>query len=126
MTTNDDPFFRVLCVDDNPLLLHALALGLGLYGFEVITAVHGIDALMQFQANAGNFATILTDVDMPKMNGLELVKSVRALDFKGRILVMSGRLSSPECLAYQPYAVSDFLSKPFEISMVATMLLQPE
>ena len=45
---------------------------------------------------------------MPKINGLEFVKSVRALDCKGRILVMSGHLSTSECRAYQEYVVSGF------------------
>lgn len=122
----DDPFFRILCVDDNPSMLQMLKLGFGVYGFEVTTASHGIDALMQFRANAGNFATILTDNDMPNMNGVEFIKQVRALGYKGRVLVMSGRLTSTACQAYQDLEVSGFLSKPFEISMVATMLLQTD
>ena len=124
MTPLDDPFFRILCVDDNLTILQAMKMGFGAYGFEVITASHGLDALAQFQAHAGNFALILTDNSMPKMNGLELVKSIRALDFKGRILVMSGSLSASDCRAYRDYKVNGFLPKPFEISVVATMLLQ--
>ncbi len=124
--SKDDLFFRILCVDDDPTMLQMLKLGFGVYGFEVITASQGIDALMQFRANAGNFQTILSDNSMPNMNGLEFVKQVRALGYKGRILIMSGRLSASECLAYQDYAVSGFLSKPFEISMVATLLLQSD
>jgi two-component system chemotaxis response regulator CheY len=122
----DDPFFRILCVDDNAALLQTLALGFRAYGFEVVTASQGIDALMQFRANNGNFATILSDVDMPQMNGLEFIKQVRTLGYKGRVLVMSGRLSASECQAYQDLEVSGFLSKPFEISMVATLLLQAD
>jgi len=124
--SKDDPFFRILCVDDNSTMLQMLKLGFGVYGFEVVTASHGIDALRQFQANAGNFATILTDVDMPKMNGLEFIRQVRALGYKGRVLVMSGRLSASDLGAYQDCAVSGFLSKPFEVSMVASLLLQTD
>jgi CheY-like chemotaxis protein len=120
----DDPFFRILCVDDNPTILQAMKMGFGAYGFEVITASHGLEALVQFQANAGNFALILTDNSMPKMNGLELVKAVRTLDFKGRIFIMSENLSISDCRVYRDYKVNGFLSKPFEISVVATMLLQ--
>jgi CheY-like chemotaxis protein len=124
--TKSDPFFRILCVDDNPSMLQALTLGFGVYGFEVVTANHGLDALMQFQAHAGNFGTILTDNDMPKMNGPEFVKAVRALDYRGRILVMSGRLTVSDGRAYQDFEVSGFLHKPFEIGMVATMLMQAD
>jgi CheY-like chemotaxis protein len=48
MPSSDDPFFRILCVDDNSTMLQMLKLGFGVYGFEVVTASHGIDALMQF------------------------------------------------------------------------------
>jgi DNA-binding response OmpR family regulator len=124
MASLDNPFFRLLCVDDNPMMLQALTLGFRAYGFEVVTASHGIDALMQFQAHAGNFGAVLTDDDMPTMNGVGLVKHLRALGYRGQILVMSGRLTVSGGRAYQDYAISGFLHKPFEISMVATMLMQ--
>ena len=120
------PLPRILCVDDDPTFLQALALGFKAYHFEVVTASNGIDALMQFQAHAGNFAAILTDNDMPKMNGSTLVKNLRALGYRGRVLVMSGRLSASDCQAYQDYAISGFFHKPFEVSMVSTMLLQAD
>jgi len=120
----DDPIFRILCVDDNAALLRTLVLGFRAYGFEVVTASHGIDALMQFQAHSGNFAAVLSDNDMPTMNGLEFLKQVRARGYKGRVLIMSGRLSASGCQAYQDLEVSGVLSKPFDISMVATLLLQ--
>ena len=124
LVSKNDPFFRLLCVDDNPIMLQALVLGFKAYGFEVVTALHGVDALIRFQAFAGNFAAILTDNDMPTMNGLALVKYLRALGYRGQILVMSGRLTVSDGRAYQELEVTGFLSKPFEISMVATMLMQ--
>jgi two-component system cell cycle sensor histidine kinase/response regulator CckA len=117
-------FLRLLCVDDNPPLLQMLALSFRTFGFEMITASNGVDALMQFQAHAGNFAAVLTDDDMPTMNGAALVKHLRALDYRGQILVMSGRLTVSDGRAYQDYAVPGFLHKPFDIGMVATMLMQ--
>lgn len=124
--SKNDPFFRLLCVDDNPMMLQALRLGFGAYGFEVVTASHGIDALMQFQAHAGNFGAVLTDNDMPTMNGIALVKHLRAFDYRGRVLVMSGRLTASDGRAYQNYEVSGFLHKPFDVGMVATLLMQAD
>ena len=122
----DDPFFRLLCVDDNPMLLQMLAVGFRSYGFDVVTAAHGIDALKQFQAHAGKFGAVLTDHSMPKMDGSTLIKNLRALDYRGRILVMSGRLTASDGLAYQDLGVGGFLSKPFEIGMAAAMLMQAD
>jgi DNA-binding response OmpR family regulator len=111
-------------VDDNASLLQTLALGFKVYGFDVVTAAHGIDALMQFQAYAGNFVAVLSDNDMPRMNGAALVKHLRALDYRGQILMMSGHWTAANHRAYEDLAVNGFLQKPFEISMVATMLMQ--
>lgn len=99
-------------------------MGLGMYGFEVITACHGIDALMQYKAHSGNFSAIVSDNDMPHMNGLEFVRSVREIGYKGRIVIISGRLKTEDLQAYQKHAISGFFHKPFEMSLLATMLLQ--
>ena len=124
--SKDDPFFRILCVEDNPLLHMPLKIGLEAYGFEVITASHGIDALMHYKAHSGDFSAIVTDNDMPHMNGLEFVRAVREIGFKSRIVVMSGNLKAEDLRAYQGYAISGFFHKPFEISLLATMLLQTD
>ncbi len=108
------------------MLQQVLKMGLGIYGFEVITASHGIDALMQYQAHGGCFGAIVTDHDMPQMNGLEFVRSLREMGYKGRIVVMSGRLNVEDLHAYQEYAISGFFHKPFETSLLAAILLQAD
>ena len=119
-------FARILCVDDNPSLLQTLKMSLEPYGVEVITASQGMDALVQYQARAREFSAIVTDHDMPQMNGLEFVHCVREMGFKGRIVVMSGRLNEEDLRAYHDYAVSGFFHKPFEMSLLATMLLHAD
>jgi len=118
------PFFRLLCVDDDPTFQSILKIALGRYGFEVVTASHGIDAVMQFRAQDGRFNGVISDHDMPKMNGLAFVRSVRELGYKGRIVVMSGRLTTEELREYEPYAIAGFFHKPFDVSLLAEMLLQ--
>jgi two-component system response regulator YesN len=124
MPLSDDPFFRVLCVEDNATFQQMLRLVLGRYGFEVITAADGIDALIQFKAREGRFGSIISDHDMPEMNGLQFVRSVREMGFTGRIVIMSGRLSVEDLYAYEPHTISGFFSKPFDVGMLAAMLLQ--
>lgn len=114
MAVTDDSFFRVLYVDDNSLLHQPMKMGLGAYGFEVMTACHGIDALMQFKMHKGRFGTVITDHDMPQMNGLELARCLRNLGYAGRIVVVSGRLRVEDLHAYQEFAITGFLHKPFE------------
>lgn len=122
--TQDYSLSRILCVDDDPSLLVALKTGLEFYGFKVITAPHGVDALTQYKAHAGDFKAIVTDNDMPQMNGWEFVRSVREIGFEGRIVVVSGHLSVESLRQYQDFSISGFFHKPFEMSLLATMLLE--
>lgn len=122
--STDDPFFSILCVEDNAVLQGVWKMALERYGFEVITASDGIDALTQYKAHGGNFGSIVTDNDMPRMNGREMVRSLREIGFKGRIVVMSGDFKPEDLRAYQAHGISDFFHKPFETELLATMLLQ--
>jgi two-component system capsular synthesis sensor histidine kinase RcsC len=124
--SKDDPFFRILCVEDNPSLQGALKMGLEKYGFEVVTGSDGRDALNQYQAHRGDFGAVVTDNDMPHMNGHELARSLRKMGFKGRIIVMSGNFKPEDLEAYRAHAISGFFQKPFEMDLLATMLLQAD
>jgi CheY-like chemotaxis protein len=126
MPSSNDPFFRILCVEDNPILQGVWKTGLERYGFEVIIASHGLDALIQYKTHRGNFGAIVTDHKMPRMNGLDLVRSLREIAFKGRIVVMSGNFKPEDLQAYGAHAVSGFFHKPFEMDLLATMLLQTD
>ena len=105
------------------MFLKVLVLGLEAYNFEVVSAIHGDDALAKFHSSSGKFDAVLTDHDMPGMNGLQFVRSLRALGFGGRVVVMSGRLTVSDCRVYHDFAVSGFFQKPFSVSMVAELLL---
>jgi DNA-binding NtrC family response regulator len=119
-----DSFCRILCVTDEPALQREMASEFSGYGFDVVTASHGIDAMMQFNGRSGAFFAILTDNDSRGQNSLEFVRHVRESGYRGRVVVISGRLTSNACREYLHLAVSGFFRKPFDLSMVATMLTQ--
>jgi two-component system, cell cycle sensor histidine kinase and response regulator CckA len=119
-----DPLFRVLSVEDNPIFQKMLKIALGLYGFEVIAALNGIDALIQYQDHDGQFGAVISNHDMPYLDGLGFVRSVREMDYKGRIIVMTERLNPEDLRGYEPYTICGFLYKPFEVRLLVAMLLQ--
>ena len=110
-------------MEDNAQLRGTLKTALELNGLEVITASNGVDALKQYATHFGDFSVILTDNEMPQMNGLEFVRSVREIGFKNRIFVMSGNLDAKGVMAYQQHVISGFFYKPFDIKLLAKMLL---
>ena len=65
----------VLAVDDLKSMRHMMSLTLGKAGFQVKKANNGSDALKKLSDSHAD--VILADIDMPKMDGLELTKSIR-------------------------------------------------
>lgn len=66
---------QILIVDDSPSMRQMVAFTLGDAGYAVVEAVDGKDALGKLNADT---KLIVTDINMPGMNGFELVKSVRS------------------------------------------------
>lgn len=79
---------RVLVAEDEPQLLRIVTRMLTASGFEVVQAHDGLQAAQQLKENS--FDAVLTDVSMPEMTGLELLRSARMYDLEVPILLMTG------------------------------------
>jgi CheY-like chemotaxis protein len=113
-------------VDNDPQTLSLLKRGLGGYGFDVVTALEGIDAFMQYKAHQGLFNAVIVGHDSLQMNGPEVIGMIRKMGFIGRAIVLSSTLNKEDSLACQQYGISGFFSKPFEIDSLAAMLFQAD
>jgi two-component system cell cycle sensor histidine kinase/response regulator CckA len=111
-----------MIVEDNSVMRLLLAAGLVADNLEIVPAINGVDALELFRQHDGKFDAILTDNEMPKMEGLEFVRSVRKAGFRGRIVVMSGNMKPSKLRAFQEHNISDFLQKPFEVRQLRNAL----
>lgn len=78
---------RVLVIDDSQSIRQHVGATLGAAGFEVLQAVDGVDALERLAADA-DFALILCDVNMPRLNGLELLEKLQAQGLLARVPVV--------------------------------------
>ena len=108
-----DPL-RILVVEDEKALAHMVAMVLGGPASKVVRAANGWEALMRIGAMARPFDVVITDHRMPRMTGLQLVRRLRAQDFAGKILVLSGYLSDEDIRAYEELNVDMMMSKPFD------------
>jgi CheY-like chemotaxis protein len=111
---------RVLIVDDEPQIRTLLSTSLRMVGYDVTAAADGVEAMALCTAEA--FDAILTDIDMPRMNGHELVHWVAGNHPMTRYALMSGL--GPvyeECPATKPLL---FLHKPFFPKEVVALIEQ--
>ena len=79
---------RILIVDDNESLREGLAVELEVLGNRVDTASNGIEALKKIKDNG--FDVLLTDMNMPEMDGIILIKKVIENGLDVKIILMSG------------------------------------
>jgi chemosensory pili system protein ChpA (sensor histidine kinase/response regulator) len=105
---------KILVVDDSLSNRIALRLMLEALGYEVGTAVDGADALQQIEK--APFKLVITDLEMPNMNGLEMVESLRVwAETKNLpiIMVTSRSTAKHRTLATQA-GVNEYLTKPVD------------
>ncbi|MGH7636523.1 MAG: PAS domain S-box protein [Gemmatimonadaceae bacterium] len=103
----------VLLVEDEAAVREATKRMLRKFGFSVIEAKHGQDALLLWDREASGIDVVLTDVVMPVMGGAELAKTLRERKRDLRVVFMSGYTQGTLELSTMDEAATRFLPKPF-------------
>ena len=80
----------ILIVDDNLDVRASARAFLEHAGYSVVTAADGAEALQYYEMHRSSIALLLTDVTMPRMNGLDLADRVLCIDSQLPVLFMSG------------------------------------
>lgn len=103
---------RILCVDDDAMLGEVLVRLFSTAGHEVQLAADGLEAWDKLSKNIGYFDVVITDHQMPGLDGLELVELLRQANYAGRIVVHSSAISVVESQKYRALGVSHIVAKP--------------
>ena len=119
----------VLVVDDSPTTRKFVAFSLRLLGCRVIEAMDGQDALDQLERNPDT-ALIFTDLNMPNMDGLSLLRAVKGSVALAHIpvLVLSSEQDDPVRQESLAAGADDYLVKPFsseDVQRAAERFLGP-
>ncbi len=83
----------ILFVDDDDSCCDVAAMALKSEGYNVVTAADGQEALDIFQANGQDFDLIITDFQMPKMDGVQLLEAIHAIDPRFPMILCSGQIA---------------------------------
>ncbi|HMG54261.1 MAG TPA: sigma-54 dependent transcriptional regulator [Kofleriaceae bacterium] len=108
----------VLLVDDEPGVLFTLSELLTERGHRVIEARSGDDALRKLE----EADTVLTDLSMPGMDGLELVTHIAQRDPTLPVILLTAHGSERVAVAAMKQGAYDYLKKPFDIDEVAVVI----
>lgn len=106
------PHYRVLVVDDDPAMLRILSKWLAKAGYVVRTADDGQEALDAIELECPDF--LITDWEMPRLDGLELCRKVRDLLLPHYVYIvfLTVRTGAKEMIAGLENGADDFLTKP--------------
>ena len=105
---------KILAVDDSGSLRQMVVFSLKAAGYQVIEAVDGQDGLEK--AKSGNFDLVLTDQNMPRMDGLTLIRSLRNLPAYQSvpILMLTTEASAEMKAKGRAAGANGWLVKPFD------------
>jgi EAL domain-containing protein (putative c-di-GMP-specific phosphodiesterase class I) len=101
---------RILLVDDERAVVRAYARTLGAAGFAVDVAYDGSDAARA--AARGGFDVIVSDITMPEMTGLDLLRAVREHDLDVPVILMTGGPAVESAVRAMEYGALRYLIKP--------------
>tara|TARA_R110000868_G_scaffold52742_1_gene166164 strand:+ start:9492 stop:10847 length:1356 start_codon:yes stop_codon:yes gene_type:complete len=102
---------EVLVVDDEEGVRKALAQTLEIEGFAVITAANGQEALAQVSGDWSG--VVITDINMPVMDGMELMRAIRLIDADMPVILLTGHGDVSIAVDAMRQGAYDFLEKPF-------------
>jgi putative nucleotidyltransferase with HDIG domain len=112
---------RILVVDDDPLIRSALKDILsGVGGYEVDVAVNGMEGINKIKRD--KYDIIFTDLTMPRVNGMDLLKETRSINSSLPVVVITGFSTIENAVLAMKEGAYDFLTKPFRIDRVISLV----
>jgi len=110
----------ILIVDDEKLLLHSLKTALSRGGYQTLTAASGEEALESFREN--NPDIILLDVKLPDMDGMQVLKKIKAVDGNVPVIIMTAFSGIKGAVEAIKLGAHDYIAKPFDIEELKFVL----
>ncbi|HEX7506501.1 MAG TPA: response regulator, partial [Polyangia bacterium] len=107
---------RILVVDDERVIREILSDFLGLEGYVVRTVEDGVQALEELQKRSYNL--VISDLKMPKMNGLDLIEKITELGIPVLTVIMTGFGTVETAIEAMKHGAYDYILKPFKVEEV--------
>jgi two-component system, cell cycle sensor histidine kinase and response regulator CckA len=114
----------ILVVDDESAIREIARTTLESFGYRVITANDGAEAIALFAQQRAEIKLVLTDIMMPLMDGLALIRALRKLDPSVKIVASSGLAENDKAAEAANEGVRAFLAKPYTASTLLNTLAE--
>ncbi|AOP33789.1 hybrid sensor histidine kinase/response regulator [Leptospira tipperaryensis] len=112
----------ILLVEDEPMIREPLTNYLSRIGYKVLAAKDGEEALSVFFQNRDRIQIVLCDLNLPKINGLEVLKKIRAADSSLFLVLASGYID-PQCKSEMDLlGLNSVIQKPYDFKTILKIL----
>ena len=105
---------RILVVEDEVILCEDIAKGLRLDGYEVDVCYFGDEAMELIYEE--KYDLIVLDLNLPKVDGMEILKELRKTDKETRVIILSARSGIQDKVDGLDAGANDYLAKPFHFA----------
>ena len=112
----------VLVIDDEASIRQVIRQTLETFGYRVVTAEGGAEALAIYVRRDAEIAAVITDMMMPSMGGVATTEALLRVNGKVKIIVVTGFVTDAQKAAAMAAGASEFLAKPFTIEKLLATL----
>ncbi len=104
---------NILVVEDDTAMRQSCAKLFRLEGYGVVESPSGADALEKIRER-GDIDIVLTDIKMPGMDGMALLREIKSLDSRIEVVLMTGYGSIKNAIEAMKHGAADYITKPFD------------
>jgi len=112
----------LLVVDDEEMVRDIAKHGLEHYGYSVLLAATGRNAIETFEKNANRVDVVLLDLMMPEISGEETLEALRRIRPDVRVILSSGYDETEATRRFRDGRISGFIQKPYSVARLASMV----
>jgi two-component system, chemotaxis family, chemotaxis protein CheY len=114
---------RILVVDDSESIRELIAIGLEMQGYDVIRGVNGEDGFKRLQENS-DCSLVITDMNMPIMDGLSFLKKIRAESNNKflPVLIITSEVQEAKRREAREAGATGWITKPFANQQLITVI----
>jgi two-component system cell cycle sensor histidine kinase/response regulator CckA len=115
---------KILLIEDETEIRESVSMLLKEHGYMVCTASNGFEGIALFEAGHGNFDAVILDINMPEVNGLEVLHHIKHSYSGAKVILTTGYLEPNLSKELRAEGVSCIVPKPYEIETLLDALTE--